>query len=574
MSLITKMNLHGAVAPHIHARDSVGDIMRELVFSLIPILIFSSLFFGWHILLPVGVSVASCVLFELIWQKMKGQKTTVTDCSAIVTGLLLSLCLPSSVPLWMPVIGAFVAIILCKQLFGGIGKNLLNPALTGACFLTLVFSRRMSALMVDTVSVATPLASVQAGMYHLVPQYASCFLGIIPGSIGETSKLLILLGGLYLWFRGIIDLRIPVTYILTVFLLSCILGSNGLYQILTGGLFLGAFFMATDYTTTPMRPVGKIIFALGCGILTTLIRLYTSFPEGVSFSILLMNLLTPLVDKLTAARPFGESKYRFYLFTRKKVNKTASIKEASRLRVYNRLINKKAADPTRTGPLTGQIAFVHCAGSHDRAERRFRYEGLTTCRDAVVIPGGSLKECRFACLGLGSCKDVCRFDAIQVKNGVAQVLPEKCVGCGDCIDVCPKHIISMVPTSAKIHLLCQSPMTGDYVKSVCKVGCLGCGTCVETCGEHAIRMADGLPLIDQSRCTGCGACTQKCPVRAITLNQGAAALRQASSGFLEFGSAAINTLYLDTVSDEDTEAEISGVSITNIRLQDIHKGEL
>lgn len=306
--------LYSSTSPHERAPHSTASIMKDVIFAMIPIVIFASLYFGVRALLIIVLSVIAAVLSEYIWQKLTKQKVTVSDCSAIVTGMLLAFNLPSSVPLWMPVVGSAFAIIIVKQIFGGIGQNFMNPALAGRCFLLVAWSSAMVTFQIDGVTVATPLAALQSDISE-APSRLSCFLGVIPGSLGETSALLILLGGIYLIFRKVIDYIIPVSYIGTVFLLSYLFGQDGLYQILTGGLMLGAFFMATDYTTSPMNAAGKWIMGIGCGLLTVLIRFYGGYPEGVSFSILLMNLCVPLIDRFTMPRVFGTPKKQF----RKKV---------------------------------------------------------------------------------------------------------------------------------------------------------------------------------------------------------------------------------------------------------------
>lgn len=304
--------LSASTSPHQRAAHSTASIMRDVIFAMIPILIFSVLYFGWRVLLITGLSVASAVLSEWIWQKLTKQKVTISDWSAVVTGMLLAFNLPASVPWWMPIIGSAFAIIIVKQIFGGIGQNFMNPALAARCFLLVAWSSAMVTFQVDGVTVATPLAYLQSGEESMVPSYLGCFLGVIPGCLGETSKLLILLGGLYLIWRKVISFVIPLSYIGTVFVLSYVLGGDGLYQILTGGLMLGAFFMATDYTTSPMNAKGQCIMGIGCGILTVLIRFYGGYPEGVSFSILLMNICVPLIDRFTMPRVFGTEKSSFF----------------------------------------------------------------------------------------------------------------------------------------------------------------------------------------------------------------------------------------------------------------------
>lgn len=309
-------------APHIAGKDSLQHIMLQVIIAMLPALFAGCLVFGYRALVITLICVVSCVVFEGLWQKLLNKPVTVSDLSAVVTGMLLAFNLPASIPLWMPVIGAFFAIIIVKQFFGGIGHNFMNPALGARAFLLASWALAMTTWpapqtaiplwgTADVVTSATPLAMYAEDAQNL-PSYLTLFLGNTSGCIGETSVLAILLGGIYLLASGVIRLRIPVAFIGTVALGTWIFGGQGglftgdcLYQVLSGGLMLGAFFMATDYATTPFTPKGQIIFGIGCGIITVLIRLWGGYPEGVSYSILLMNIVTPLIDKVTAPRRYG-----------------------------------------------------------------------------------------------------------------------------------------------------------------------------------------------------------------------------------------------------------------------------
>ncbi len=270
---------------------------RELIFSLLPIILFSSLYFGFRALILTLTTVISAVTSEYIWKKAFKQPIAIHDGSAIASGILLAFCLPASLPWWMAMISAVISIIV-KQLFNTFGKNIFNPVLIGRCFLLLIFTSSMFNFQVDGLVVSTPLMYLQSGEVDSLPNLFSCFLGVIPGCIGETSVLLILMGGIYLIWRKVIDYTIPLSYVGTVFLLSYILGGNGLYHILNGGLMLGAFFIATDYSTLPQTQTGRWILGFGCGILTVLIRFYSRLPDGFSVAILIMNCLVPFIDRL------------------------------------------------------------------------------------------------------------------------------------------------------------------------------------------------------------------------------------------------------------------------------------
>jgi len=317
-----------APSPHIKSHETTSTVMLEVIIALIPAFIWGVYIFGWRALALGILSVGACVIFEALTQKILHRPITVKDFSAAVTGLLLAMNLPVSVPLWMPVIGAFIAIVVVKQLFGGIGKNFLNPALAARVFLFSAWASNMSATSytapgnrinslawemaeADIVSSATPLAALKSGV---LPQVGitDMVIGNIGGCIGEVSAVLLALGGLYLIIRHIITWHIPVAYIGTVALLTLVFARGDmsslsfmLYEVFAGGLMIGAFFMATDYSTSPVTPRGRLLFGVGCGVITVMIRYFGSYPEGVSFAILIMNMLVWYIDKATMPRRFG-----------------------------------------------------------------------------------------------------------------------------------------------------------------------------------------------------------------------------------------------------------------------------
>lgn len=292
-------------SPHVRSNDTTWKIMLDVIIALIPACVASVIFFGANALMLIGVCVASCVLSEYIARKIMKRNTTIGDLSAVVTGILLALNLPASTNPLIAIFGSIVAIVVVKQMFGGIGMNFVNPALAARIVLLVSFPSQMmnftpSLLNVDAVTSATPLADSTMSY-----SYVTLLLGNHGGSLGETCVIALLLGGIYLIIRQRIFPLIPIVYIGVSALMCLIVGLDPLYQILSGGLILGAFFMATDYATTPITPKGKIIFAIGCGILTILLRKYSNMPEGVSFSIILMNILSPLIDRATMTKPLG-----------------------------------------------------------------------------------------------------------------------------------------------------------------------------------------------------------------------------------------------------------------------------
>lgn len=304
------------VAPSPHFRDgaSTNAIMYNVLAALVPAVVISVLVFGMRALVLEAVCVLSCIFFEWLFQFVCKRPCTIADGSAAVTGLLLALNLPVTLPIWMAVLGCAVSILVVKQLFGGIGQNFANPAIVGRIFLLVSFGAQMTnwaapkAYMagVEALSGATPLALVKSGSALAdLPPMLSMLLGVRGGSIGETAAVGLLIGGIYLIVKKVITATTPVVYIATVIVLSFAFGLEPGYQVVSGGLLLGAFFMATDYATSPTTESGKVIFAIGCGVITMAVRAFASYPEGVSFAILLMNIITPLIDRVTRTKPFG-----------------------------------------------------------------------------------------------------------------------------------------------------------------------------------------------------------------------------------------------------------------------------
>jgi len=298
-----------SVSPHIHSGKSTSGIMMDVLISLLPATIAGAVIFGLRALLVVAVCVAACVAFEALFNKLMKQHQTIGDFSAMVTGLLLALNLPANIPLWQCVIGSLFAIVVVKCLFGGIGCNPVNPAITARVFMLIAFgSMTVQAFptVVDTVASATPLGLSDKAE---LPSLLDMFLGLKGGAIGETCGLALLLGFIYLLVRHVITWHVPVAFIGTVYVCSFFMEGMdpvaALEMILSGGLFIGAIFMATDYVTSPSTAAGKLIFGLGAGLITVVIRYYGVYPEGVSFAILFMNILTPYIDSWTRHKVFG-----------------------------------------------------------------------------------------------------------------------------------------------------------------------------------------------------------------------------------------------------------------------------
>ncbi len=302
-------------SPHVHCGMNTRDVMRDVIIALVPALIASVWLFGPRALAVELVCVAAAIAAEYLSRRVMKRPQTVGDLSAVVTGLLLAFNLPSSIPLWQAAFGSVVAIVVAKQMFGGLGQNFVNPALVGRIVLMGSFPAEMNNWEVplawmnkaDAVSSATPLA-LMADDPEAKISLLDLLFGLRGGSLGETCVVALLLGGLYLVIRRVISPMIPLVYIGTVFVFTWLLGANAPAHILSGGLMLGAIFMATDYATCPINRTGKLVYAIGCGLLTVLIRLYGSLPDGVSFAIVIMNILTPLIERVTRPRPFGEKR--------------------------------------------------------------------------------------------------------------------------------------------------------------------------------------------------------------------------------------------------------------------------
>lgn len=299
-------------SPHIRDHATTSTIMRDVLIGLAPAMIAAVVIFGFRALLMTAVCVAACIIFEYGTERILGRENTISDLSAVVTGVILSFNLPVQLPLWMAVVGCFFAIVIVKQLFGGIGNNFANPAIAARIFLLLSFSQPMTTWLqveggraVQGVYGATPLAMISAGDTANLPSVMEMLLGTRGGCMGETCAIALILGGVYMIWKKVITPTIPLAFIGGVFVLSLLFGVNPVYELLGGGLMLGAFFMATDYTTSPITEKGKVIFGLGCALITMVIRVFGSYPEGVSYSILLMNIITPHINRMVRNKAFG-----------------------------------------------------------------------------------------------------------------------------------------------------------------------------------------------------------------------------------------------------------------------------
>lgn len=298
-------------SPHVRAKDTSARIMLYVVIALLPASVFGIWNFGLRALLLILVCIATCVASEWIFEKLVHKKSTINDFSAVVTGLLLALNLPYTLPIWQAVLGSVFAIVIVKMMFGGLGQNFMNPALGARCFLLVSFASTMTSFTYDGVTGATPLALMRNGE---AVDTMKMMIGTTAGTIGETSTIAILIGAIFLILMGVIDLTIPGTYLVSFAAFILLFGGQGMNwnymtaQLCGGGLMLGAFFMATDYVTSPITPMGKVAFGVLLGVLTGLFRIFGANAEGVSFAIILSNLLVPIIEKFTVPRAFGQKK--------------------------------------------------------------------------------------------------------------------------------------------------------------------------------------------------------------------------------------------------------------------------
>ena len=299
---------HVSSSPHVRSKDTTERIMLYVIIALLPTTLFGIYNFGYRALILILVTIASCVASEWIFNKIVHKKQTINDLSAVVTGLLLALNLPATLPWWEAVLGGVFAIVVVKCMFGGLGQNFMNPALGARCFLLIAFAANMTNFTIDSYTGATPLAAMRNGD---PVNTMDMLIGRTAGTIGETSAIAILIGAIFLVLMGVIDLRIPASYIITFIVFMLLFSGHGAdwtyitAQLCGGGLMLGAFFMATDYVTSPITPMGQIIFGICCGIFTGLFRCFGANAEGVSFAIILSNILVPMIEKYTVPRAFG-----------------------------------------------------------------------------------------------------------------------------------------------------------------------------------------------------------------------------------------------------------------------------
>ena len=308
----TEKLYHISSSPHFRSGISTENLMYDVAIAMVPALLWGIYKFGFNAILITVLTCAACIASEYVYEYFMHKPITIMDGSALVTGMILALNMPSTIPVWMPMLGGVFAIIVVKQLYGGLGQNFMNPALAARCFLLISFAKKMTDFPLDAMSSATPLAAMKAGGSA---DLIDLFIGNCSGTIGEVSVVALLIGAVYLVVKKVITLRIPVSYIATVAVFTLIFGGHGfdLYyvacELCAGGLIFGAFFMATDYVTSPITPMGQIVFGIAIGILTGLFRIFGGSAEGVSYAIILGNILTPLIERVTVPTPFGTGSY-------------------------------------------------------------------------------------------------------------------------------------------------------------------------------------------------------------------------------------------------------------------------
>lgn len=478
--------LNVSSSPHLRSRLTTGQVMYDVILALMPATFFGIYHFGFHAFMILAVSVLSAVMTEFIFDYIAKKPNTLTDGSAVVTGLLLGLCLSPTVPLYIPYLGSLFAVLVVKCFFGGLGKNFMNPALAGRCFLLISFSSIMTDFGVDGISGATPLAVLSNGG---TVDIMEMFLGFTSGTIG-VSCAAVLLGAVYLLLTGGITLQIPLAFLLSFCAFITYFGGQGfepLYlaaQVCGGGLLLGALFMATDPVTSPMTGRGQVIYGVVLGLLTAVFRIYGSSTDSVSYAIVIGNMLVPLIDKVSVPAPFGLGDNAKK--PKPKIPKPAVILTVVTLLAglalggvntltkdiiaqrameenvasysavlpdaesfdYDEAISanvEEYAEDTYGRGTYGNVYINDAVVGQDASGNVIGYAVNVTSMDgfdgAVTLPGKGIKACQQGCLGYGSCVAACQFDAIHVVDGVAVVYRSKCVACGKCAEKCPAKII-------------------------------------------------------------------------------------------------------------------------------------
>jgi|GEM_PF-735817 len=505
------------ISPHIRKDNSVSGMMLDVCVALLPSLVWGVYVFGLRALVIILLSVFCCLGFEALWQLLMKKSFTLSNLSALVSGLLLAMMLPVSVPLWIVPAGALVAMVGVKGLFGGLGKNIVNPVVTAKAVLFVLFPALLTRYTLPFVSLPAWKIALPDGL--LAPlsapstldalsepasaeELSALIAGGTPGSIGEGSALLLLAGFLYLLVRGTVTWHIPLTYLATVAAGAFLLPHSGnvflfvLRYLLSGGVIFAAVFLATDPVTGPVTRGGKLIYGVLCGALTVLAR-RISGGEGVLFAILLANLSVRFLDRVLRPRPYGTKRFRL----RKDVVPFPV--------VWYEKIKKLFAKPDEKASENKLVARILCAGG-DKAKEKCSFDGVMDCRVSQTLSGGT-KLCSGGCVGLGNCVRACPYGAIAIREGVAVVEPDKCRGCGACSDACPKNLIVLLPADAPFTVLCHSADKGAETIRTCEVGCINCKKCEKSCEAGAIDTSAGFAVINADLCTGCGACTEVCP---------------------------------------------------------------
>lgn len=510
------------VSPHIRKDTTVSGMMLDVIIALLPALVWGIYVFGLRALVITVLSVFCCTGFEAAWQLILKKHFTLKDLSAVVSGLILAMLLPVSVPLWIVPLGAFVAMIAIKGLFGGLGKNLVNPVVAAKAVLFVLFPVHLTRYTLPFVSLPPLRLRFTKSFLELFlapsttdltgeESLSALFTGGVPGAIGEGSALLLLAGLLYLFVRGTVSWHIPTTYLATVAVCAFFLPTQEnvflfvLRYLLSGGVIFAAVFLATDPVTSPVTRLGKIVYGVLCGALTVFARTVTG-GEGVLFAIILANLAAPALDRYLRPRPYGTRRFR--------VRKEIVPLPVVWFRDVKKLFSKKAT-PAAKSEETKLVARVLCAGG-EKAKEKYTYEGISDCRIARSLSGG-IKHCSGGCVALGNCVRACPYGAISIREGVAVTDESKCRGCGICVAACPKDLIALLPENSPYTVLCHSADKGTEVIRSCEVGCIGCKKCEKACESGAIDVSTGFAVIDPARCTSCGACREVCP-RGIIRN--------------------------------------------------------
>ncbi|MBE6591428.1 MAG: 4Fe-4S dicluster domain-containing protein [Ruminococcaceae bacterium] len=512
--------LHMDSAPYLRHADSTKSIMADVIFMLLALTAWSVFTNGPRALTVCLLCLVFCFIFELVCGLFFKAGLTVKDLSFAVTALILAGCMPNSVPLWMCPVASFLAIVIFKALFGGLGKNLLNPAAAALLAVNLIFPISMT-LVSDKPDPLTPSFDLLPGSElpmsifsqgSIPPQkLEDLLLGSQQGILFFSPAILTALCLLYLCIRHTADARLSISF-LVFNALPCFFSvpvANSLEYtlgyLLSSGVMFAAAFMVTDPVTTPATKKGRIVFGSLAGLMCFACVRLTGGIAGMYLAICICNLLSPVIEALTLPVPFGTG------IKRAKGKKTAK-RHKDYVTDFLMLVNRQKRSPAANEKK--MKAVLLCLGSDPHCQARHSYDGAKNCASVALVGGGS-KSCFNACEGLGDCVSACKKGAIRIVSGIAAIDAKSCDGCGDCVDACPKRLISLIGEESVYVVGCMSPDDPVSTRKNCSAGCIGCRRCEKVCPTEAIKVDSNIARIDQSLCCHCGSCVNECPRNCI-----------------------------------------------------------